>query len=122
MEKSMHKIEIITRTRMLEPLKDTLNEIGITGITVSQVLGCGMQKGATELYRGVPVDINLLPKVKLEIVVSEIPVQTVIDTATKVLRTGKIGDGKIFVYDVARVVRVRTGEEDYDALQDHEQN
>ncbi len=122
MEKSMHKIEIITRTRMLEPLKDALNEIGITGITVSQVLGCGMQKGATELYRGVPVDINLLPKVKLEIVVSEIPVQTVIDTATKVLRTGKIGDGKIFVYDVARVVRVRTGEEDYDALQDHEQN
>ena len=78
MEKSMHKIEIITRTRMLEPLKDALNEIGITGITVSQVLGCGMQKGATELYRGVPVDINLLPKVKLEIVVSEIPVQTVL--------------------------------------------
>ena len=115
----MYKVEIITRPRMLEALKDALNEIGITGITVSQVLGCGTQKGATEYYRGVPVDINLLPKIKLEIVVCEVPVQSVIDTANTVLRTGKIGDGKIFVYEVARVIRVRTGEEDFDALQDH---
>ena len=120
MDKPMYKIEIITRPRMLDPLKDALNEIGITGITVSQVLGCGTQKGATEYYRGVPVDINLLPKVKLEIVVCEVPVDKVIEVANQILRTGKIGDGKIFVYEVARVVRVRTGEENYDALQDHQ--
>lgn len=122
MNKPMYKVEIITRPRMLEALKEALNDIGITGITVSQVLGCGIQKGATELYRGLPVDINLLPKVKLEIVVCEIPVQKVIDTANKVLRTGKFGDGKIFVMEVCKVVRVRTGEEDYDALQDHDLN
>ena len=120
MDKPMYKIDIITRPRMLDSLKDALNEIGITGITVSQVLGCGMQKGATEYYRGVPVDMNLLPKVKLEIVVCEVPVDKVIETANQVLRTGKIGDGKIFVSEVARVIRVRTGEENYDALQDHE--
>lgn len=120
MDKPMYKIDIITRPRMLDPLKDALNEIGITGITVSQVLGCGTQKGATEYYRGVPVDINLLPKVKLEIVVCEVPVEKVIETANQILRTGKIGDGKIFVYEVAKVVRIRTGEENYDALQDHE--
>lgn len=120
MDKPMYKVEIITRPRMLDPLKDALNEIGITGITVSQVLGCGTQKGATEYYRGVPVDINLLPKVKLEIVVCEVPVDKVIEVSNQVLRTGKIGDGKIFVSEVARVVRVRTGEENYDALQDHE--
>lgn len=119
MSKKISKIDIVTRPRMLEPLKEALNEIGITGITVSQVLGCGIEKGSTEYYRGVPMDINLLPKVKLEIVVCEVPVDLVVETATKVLRTGKIGDGKIFVYDVANVIRVRTGEEGYDALQDH---
>lgn len=118
MNKKMSKIEIITRPHMLEPLKEALNGIGITGITISQVLGCGMQKGATEYYRGVPLEINLLPKIKLEIVVCEVPVDLVIQTATTILRTGKIGDGKIFVYDVANVIRVRTGEEGYDALQD----
>lgn len=120
MDKPMYKIEIVTRPRMLDSLMEALNEIGITGITVSQVLGCGTQKGATEYYRGVPVDINLLPKVKLEIVVCEVPVDKVIETANNVLRTGKIGDGKIFVYEVSKVVRVRTGEVNYDALQDHE--
>lgn len=119
MAQPMHKVEIITRPRMLDSLKDALNDIGITGITISQVLGCGTQKGATEFYRGVPLDINLLPKIKVEIVVCEIPVEQVIETATHVLRTGKIGDGKIFVYDVAKVVRIRTGEEDYNALQNH---
>lgn len=118
MNKPIYKVEIITRPRMLETLKEALNQIGITGITVSQVLGCGIQKGATEFYRGVPIDINLLPKIKLEIVICEVPLENVIETATKVLRTGKIGDGKIFVYDVAKVVRIRTGEEDCKALYD----
>jgi nitrogen regulatory protein PII len=86
MTDKMTKIEIITRTTKFEKLKDALNEIGITGMTVTQVLGCGMQKGITEMYRGVPLSINLLPKVKVEIVVCEVPVQTVIDTATNILR------------------------------------
>ncbi|MDF2595006.1 MAG: family nitrogen regulator [Clostridia bacterium] len=119
MDKKISKVEIITRPRMLEELKEALNQIGITGITVSNVLGCGMQKGATEYYRGIPLEINLLPKIKLEIVVCEVPVELVIETAKKVLHTGAIGDGKIFVYDVANVVRVRTGEEGWEALQDH---
>jgi nitrogen regulatory protein P-II 1 len=114
------KIEIITRPNKFEDLKEELQKIGITGMTVYNVLGCGMQKGYTEYYRGVPVDINLLPKVKVEIVVCEVPVDLVVETAKKVLNTGKIGDGKIFIYDVANVVRIRTGEEGRDALQDHE--
>ena len=104
----------------LEALKDAMMSIGITGMTVSHVLGCGLQKGKPEYYRGVPVETNLLPKVQVDIVVSKVPVRAVIETAKKVLFTGHIGDGKIFVYDVENVVKVRTGEEGYDALQDVE--
>ena len=95
-----------------------MNDIGVTGMTVTQVLGCGIQKGKPEYYRGVAMDMQLLPKVQVEIVVSKVPVRTVIDTAKKVLYTGHYGDGKIFVYDVENVIKVRTGEEGYDALQD----
>lgn len=110
------KVDIITRTSKFEELKEALNEIGITGMTVTQVLGCGMQKGITEMYRGTPVEINLLPKVKVEIVVCEVPVEKVIETAKKVLYTGKIGDGKIFIYAVQNVIKIRTGEEGVSAL------
>jgi len=116
----MTKIDIIMKQNRFEALKEAMNAIGITGMTVTQVLGCGMQKGSTEYYRGVETEINLLPKVQVEIVVSKVPVRTVIETAKKVLYTGNIGDGKIFVYDVENVVKVRTGEEGYDALQDVE--
>ncbi|MGN0164892.1 MAG: ammonium transporter [Lachnospiraceae bacterium] len=116
----MTKIEIVCRERMLEPLKDAMMAIGITGMTVSHVLGCGVQKGKPEYYRGVEVSPSLLPKVQVDIVVSAVPVSTVIETAKKVLYTGHIGDGKIFVYDVENVVKVRTGEEGFDALQDVE--
>lgn len=94
--------------------------IGITGMTVAHVLGCGVQKGKPEYYRGVPMEANLLPKIQVDIVVSKVPVRDVIETAKKVLYTGHIGDGKIFVYDVENVVKVRTGEEGYAALQDVE--
>lgn len=110
------KIEILTRQSKFEELKEALNKIGITGMTVSQVLGCGLQKGKTEVYRGTQYSIDLLPKVKVEIVVSTVPVESVIETATKVLRTGQIGDGKIFVYPIENVVKVRTGEQGMDAL------
>lgn len=116
----MTKIEIICKERMLEPLKDAMMSIGITGITVTHVLGCGVQKGKPEYYRGVEVAPSLLPKVQISIVVSKVPVQSVIDTAKKVLYTGHIGDGKIFVYDVENVVKVRTGAEGFAALQDTE--
>ncbi|HAX72734.1 MAG TPA: adenylate cyclase [Firmicutes bacterium] len=112
------KIVIITRLSQFDALKSALSEIGITGMTVTEVLGCGMQKGETDYYRGVPVDITLLPKVKLEIIVCKVPVELVVETAKKVLYTGKVGDGKIFIYDVENVVKVRTGEVGYDALQD----
>ncbi len=114
------KVQIITKQSKFEALKTAMNEIGITGMTVTQVLGYGLQKGKTEFYRGVETETNLLPKVQVEIVVSKVPVRTVIETAKKVLYTGNIGDGKIFVYDVENVVKVRTGEEGYDALQDVE--
>ena len=116
----MTKVEIICKERMLDPLKDAMNELGITGMTVTHVLGCGVQKGRPEYYRGVAIETNLLPKIQVEIVVSRIPVRDVIETARKVLYTGHIGDGKIFVYDVENVVKIRTGEEGYDALQDVE--
>ncbi|PKM49542.1 MAG: P-II family nitrogen regulator [Firmicutes bacterium HGW-Firmicutes-7] len=116
MADKMTKIDIITRPSKFEDLKEALNDIGITGMTVTQVLGCGMQKGVTEMYRGVPVAINLLPKVKVEMVVCEVPVQTVVDTATAVLKTGEIGDGKIFIYPVENVIKIRTGEEGVRAL------
>ena len=112
------KIEIITNQAKFEALKNAMYEIGITGMTVTNVMGCGIQKGHTEYYRGVEMEVNLLPKVSTEIVVSKVPVRTVIDTAKKALYTGNIGDGKIFVYDVENVVRVRTGEEGITALQD----
>lgn len=114
------KIEIICKESRLETLKDAMISIGITGMTVSHVLGCGLQKGKPEYYRGIPVEASLLPKVQVDIVVSKVPVRTVIETAKKVLYTGHIGDGKIFVYDVENIVKVRTGEEGYDALQDVE--
>ena len=114
------KIEIICKESRFEALKSAMMEIGITGITVSHVLGCGIQKGKPEYYRGVQIEANLLPKVQVDIIVSKVPVRTVIDTAKRVLYTGHIGDGKIFVYDVENVVKVRTGEEGYDALQDVE--
>jgi len=112
------KIDIITKQSKFEILKEAMNDIGIAGMTVTQVLGCGIQKGKTEYYRGVEKEINLLPKVQVAIVVSKVTVRKVIETAKKVLYTGHIGDGKIFVYDVENVIRVRTGEEGYDALQD----
>lgn len=114
------KVEIVCRERMLEALKSAMMDIGITGMTVSHVLGCGMQKGKPEYYRGVEVEASLLPKIQVDIVVSKVPVRSVIDTAKKVLYTGHIGDGKIFVYDVENAVKVRTGEEGYAALQDVE--
>ena len=114
------KIEIICKEARFDSLKAALTSLGITGMTVSHVLGCGQQGGRPEYYRGVAVETNLLPKIQVDIVVSKIPVRTVIETAKKVLYTGHIGDGKIFVYDVENVVKVRTGEEGYDALQDVE--
>ena len=114
------KVEIVCKEAKLEPLKTAMMQIGITGMTVSHVLGCGAQKGKPEYYRGVPVDADLLPKVQIDIVVSKVPVRQVIEAAKQVLYTGHIGDGKIFVYDVENVVKVRTGEEGYDALQDVE--
>ncbi len=114
------KVEIVCKEARLEALKNAMVAIGITGMTVSHVLGCGVQKGKPEFYRGVEVEPSLLPKVQIDIVVSKVPVSSVIETAKKVLYTGHIGDGKIFVYDVENVVKVRTGEEGYDALQDVE--
>ena len=114
------KVEIICKESRFERLKSAMMGIGITGMTVSHVLGCGVQKGKPEYYRGVQVEANLLPKIQVDIVVSKVPVQSVIDTAKKVLYTGHIGDGKIFVYDVENVVKIRTGEEGFDALQDVE--
>ena len=114
------KIEIVCRESRFETLKTAMMDIGITGMTVSHVLGCGVQKGKPEFYRGVPVEATLLPKIQVDIVVVAVPVRKVIETAKKVLYTGHIGDGKIFVYDVENVIKVRTGEEGYDALQDVE--
>ena len=116
----IYKVVIVSRLTRYDALKKAMNEIGVTGMTVSQVMGCGIQKGAGEKYRGVEIDATLLPKVKVEVVVSKIPVDTVIEAAKKCLYTGHIGDGKIFVYGVDRVVKVRTGEEDMAALQDVE--
>ncbi len=114
------KVEIITKQNKFEALKNAMDKIGITGMTVTNVLGYGSQGGHLEYYRGVEFETHLLPKVKVEIVVSKVPVRTVIETAKKVLYTGNIGDGKIFVYNVENVIKVRTGEEGYDALQDVE--
>ena len=113
-----HLVTIITRQNKFNELKQAMNDINVTGMTVTNVLGCGVQHGKTEMYRGTPIDITLLPKIKVDIVVSEVPVDLVIAAAKEVLYTGHIGDGKIFVYDVDNVVKVRTGEEGYEALQD----
>ena len=116
----MHKIVIISKLSRYDHLKKAMNDLGVTGMTVTQVMGCGIQKGAGEMYRGVEVDATLLPKVKIEVVVSKIPVESIIEAAKAALYTGHIGDGKIFVYGVEKVVKVRTGEEDFAALQDVE--
>ena len=116
----MYKVSIIAKLAKFEALKRALNDLGVTGMTVSQVMGCGIQKGAGELYRGVEMDATLLPKIKLEIVIGNIPLEDVIKCVKDTLYTGHIGDGKIFVYNVAKVVKVRTGEEDLDALIDVE--
>ena len=118
--RKMTKVEIICKESRLEALKTAMMSIGITGMTVSHVMGCGAQKGRPEFYRGVAIEATLLPKIQVDIVVSKVPVSAVIETAKKVLYTGHIGDGKIFVYNVENVVKVRTGEEGYDALQDVE--
>lgn len=116
----MYKVAIIVKLSRFDKLKKALNELGVTGMTVTQVMGCGIQKGAGEYYRGVEVDATLLPKVKIEVVVNKIPVDAIIETAKKTLYTGHIGDGKIFVFNVARVIKIRTGEENAKALQDVE--
>ena len=116
----IYKVVIIAKLSRYEKVKKALNDLGVTGMTVTQVMGCGIQKGAGEMYRGVEVDATLLPKVKLEVVVSKIPVDSVIEAAKKALYTGHIGDGKIFVYSVDKVVKIRTGEENEAALQDVE--
>ena len=116
----MYKVAVIAKLSRYDKLKKAMNDLGVTGMTVTQVMGCGIQKGAGEMYRGVEMDATLLPKVKVEVVVSKIPVEAVVDAAKKALYTGHIGDGKIFVYSVDRVVKVRTGESGYDALQGEE--
>ena len=115
---NMPKIEIITRPEKLEALKEGMNQIGVTGMTVTQVLGYGLQKGHREVYRGTEYAVNLVPKVKIEIVVCEVPVKKVIETAKTVCRTGHVGDGKIFVYSIDNAVRIRTGEEGDQAIID----
>lgn len=116
----IHKVVIIAKLSRYDKLRKAMNDLGVTGMTVTQVMGCGIQKGAGEKYRGVEMDATLLPKVKLEIVVAKIPVEKVIETAKRALFTGHIGDGKIFVYNVGKVVKIRTGEEDVEALADVE--
>ena len=120
LDTGMHKVVIIAKLTKYERLKTALNNLGVTGMTVTQVMGCGIQKGAGEKYRGVEMDVTVLPKVKVEVIVGNIPVEKVIETATKTLYTGHVGDGKIFVYNVQKVVKVRTGEEDLEALKDVE--
>ena len=116
MDEKFSKIDIITFSSKFDELKGALNEIGVSGMTVSNVLGCGMQKGHKEFYRGLALDINLLPKIKVEVIVCDIPVELVVETAKKVLHTGKMGDGKIFVYDVKNIIRISNGAEGRDAL------
>ncbi len=118
MERKLTKIDIITRPEKLEELKAALNAIGVLGMTVSQVYGCGLQKGRKEVYRGKEYEVNLVPKIKLETVVCEIPVEKVLEVAQKVLRTGKFGDGKIFVYELSDAVRIRTGQRGVEAIMD----
>ncbi|MDO4174346.1 MAG: ammonium transporter [Eubacteriales bacterium] len=113
----LSKVVVICRQSRLEVLRNALEEIGVAGLTVTNVLGCGVEKGVSEYYRGVEVNATLHPKTKVEMVVSRVPVETVVDTCRKVLYTGHIGDGKIFIYDVQNVIKIRTGAVGYDALQ-----
>ncbi|WP_241610981.1 nitrogen regulatory protein P-II [Rosenbergiella epipactidis] len=112
----MKKIEAIIKPFKLDDVRESLAEVGITGMTVTEIKGFGRQKGHTELYRGAEYMVDFLPKVKIEIVIADDMVDTCLETIMKTAQTGKIGDGKIFVVDVARVVRIRTGEEDEDAI------
>ncbi len=114
----MAKVVILTKHSRFDILKEALDKIGITGMTVTNVMGCGMQKGSTEIYRGIPLETTLLPKIKVEIVICKVPLDLLIDTVKKALYTGNVGDGKIFIYGVENVIKVRTGEEGYEALQD----
>ena len=116
----IYKVFIISKLSRYDKLKKAMNELGVTGMTCTQVMGCGVQKGSGDRYRGAELDATLLPKMKVEVVVSKIPVEDVIESAKKVLYTGHIGDGKIFVYNVEQVVKVRTGEAGTAALQDVE--
>ena len=116
----MYKVVVVAKLSRYEKLKNALNMLGVTGMTVTQVMGCGIQKGAGERYRGVEMDVTVLPKVKVEVIVGNIPVDNVIETIKRTLYTGHVGDGKIFVYNVQKVVKVRTGETDFDALKDVE--
>lgn len=118
MNRKITKIDIITRPSKLEELKDALNAIGVMGLTVSQVYGCGTQKGHKEVYRGREYEVTLVPKIKIETVVCEVPVEKVLEVAQKVLRTGKFGDGKIFVYELSDAVRIRTGHRGAEAIMD----
>ena len=120
LDTGMHKVSIIVQLAKFDALKQALNKVGVTGMTVTQVMGCGIQKGAGERYRGVEMDVTVLPKMKIEVIVGNVPIDKVIETAKKALYTGHIGDGKIFVYNVQKVVKVRTGEEDLAALKDVE--
>ena len=118
MDRKITKIDIVTRPSKLEELKEALNSIGVLGMTVSQVFGCGTQKGQKEFFRGHEYEVNLVPKIKVETVVCEIPVEKVLEVAQKVLRTGKFGDGKIFVYELEDAVRIRTGHRGVEAIMD----
>jgi Amt family ammonium transporter len=119
-DSAIHKVVIIAKLSRYDKLRKAMNDLGVTGMTVTQVMGCGVQKGSGEMYRGVEMDATLLPKIKLEVVVSKIPVEDVIEAAKRTLYTGKIGDGKIFVYSIDNVVKIRTGEEGIAALADAE--
>lgn len=115
MEK-IYKVEIITRKEKFNALKEALNEIGVEGMTVYDVQGCGVQKGIVTYYRGVKTEVQLIPKIKVEIVVSEVPYEKILETAERVLKTGTVGDGKVFVSEICEVLRVRTGERGIDAI------
>ncbi len=112
----MKKIEAVIKPFKLEDVKDALAEIGITGMTVSEVKGYGRQKGHSELYRGAEYVVDFLPKIKMEMVVDDTMVDQVVNTVVEAARTGKIGDGKIFVSDIGKIVRIRTGETDSEAI------
>ena len=114
----MTKATIVANQTRFADLQDALEAIGITGMTVTNVFGHGMQKGHTSYFRGAPIETRLLPKIKIDVVICKIPAETLIETVQKVLYTGNVGDGKIFLYDVEDVIKIRTGEHGYDALQD----